>query len=164
MALIRRACTVARHRIRWTSVRERVERLVRTLKPSQCSLPALTVTLGDDVERPSMSTTNPSPINQERREDGNTNNSPMIPAPTPTPTNRGGGSCSSLLFMIILLFMLMNNGTDDLIVRNQYRESLKSLRLQQSNFSAWLESGGDIEMSNFTMVRVQLRSDFSKGN
>lgn len=46
----------------------------------------------------------------------------------------------------------MNGGTDDILVRNQYRESLKSLRLQQSNFSEWLESGGLSQEANFSMV------------
>ncbi|KAL5536908.1 hypothetical protein ACEPAF_731 [Sanghuangporus sanghuang] len=55
----------------------------------------------------------------------------------------GRGGMSSLLFMTIMLFLLTNNGGEDLLVRSQYRESLKGLRMQQSNFSAWLWSGGN---------------------
>lgn len=49
---------------------------------------------------------------------------------------------------------------EDLVVRNQYRESLHSLRLQQSNFSTWLWSGGNSAAVNeslklnFTLVRL----------
>ena len=72
-----------------------------------------------------------------------------LPAPTSTTNNRG--SFSSLLFFAVMLFMLMNGGGDDLIVRNQYRESLRSLRFQQANFSAWLSGSG--AETNFTLVR-----------
>ena len=96
-----------------------------------------------------MSTNTSAADEAERRaEDGDNVGSPALP----TPTNRGGGSCSSLLFLIVMLFMLVNNGTDDMIVRNQYIDSLKSLRFQQSNFSEWLESGGRTNASNFSMV------------
>ena len=44
--------------------------------------------------------------------------------------------------------MLTNNGGEDILVRNQYRESLRVLRSQQRNFSAWIVN----EESNFTLV------------
>ncbi|KAI5124239.1 hypothetical protein M0805_005088 [Coniferiporia weirii] len=63
---------------------------------------------------------------------------------------------SSFLFMTVMLFMLTNGGGDDMFVRQQYRESLRTLRAQQGNFSAWLWAGGNAmvnvsEGMNFTL-------------
>lgn len=48
-----------------------------------------------------------------------------------------------------MLFMLMNGG-DDLVAQSHYRDSMRSLRSQQGNFSDWLHG---LETPNFTMVR-----------
>ncbi|EJD07571.1 uncharacterized protein FOMMEDRAFT_115893 [Fomitiporia mediterranea MF3/22] len=63
---------------------------------------------------------------------------------------------SSFLFMTVMLFMLTNNGGEDLVVRSQYRESLKNLRFQQSNFSAWLWSGGNVAVNDSAAINFTL--------
>ena len=69
------------------------------------------------------------------------------PPPGPTPTTNRGNTWS-FVFLLIWLFMLTNGGGDDLLVRSQYRETLRVLKQQRGNFSAWLWG----EESNFTLV------------
>lgn len=76
------------------------------------------------------------------------------PTGPPTPTARS--SASSILFLTVMLFLLTSGGGDDLLARSQYRDALRTLRFQQSNFSAWL---GDRE-SNFTLVRSGFVCDY----
>lgn len=82
-------------------------------------------------------------------------------APTPTldiPTSadlpqstmaQSRGSISSFLFLTFMLFMLTSGG-DDIVVRNQYRETLKELLWERGNFTVWLS--GNQTGGNFTMV------------
>lgn len=63
------------------------------------------------------------------------------------------GSISSFLFLTFMLFMLTSGG-DDIVVRNQYRETLKELLWEKGNFTIWLS--GNQTGGNFTMVRLLL--------
>ena len=57
---------------------------------------------------------------------------------------------------------------EDFVVRNQYRDSLRTLRFQQSNFSTWLWSGGNSATVNetlnlnFTLVSTRLNLALSQ--
>lgn len=82
---------------------------------------------------------------------GDTNTSTSVPGPTPS-TSRG--SVSSFIFASIMLFMLMNGG-DDLVAQSHYRDSLRSLRWQQANFTDWLHG---LVAPNFTMVCLAIKS------
>lgn len=78
---------------------------------------------------------------------------PLIDAASP---QGGRGSMSSFIFMSIMLFMLTNGGGEDFMLRQQYRDSLQTLRAQQANFSSWLWAGGNAAVNasegNFTLV------------
>lgn len=79
---------------------------------------------------------------------------PLIEATSP---QGGRGGMSSFIFMSIMLFMLTNGGGEDFMLRQQYRDSLQTLRAQQANFSSWLWSGGNgaagnASEANFTLV------------
>ncbi|TDL23846.1 hypothetical protein BD410DRAFT_768564 [Rickenella mellea] len=56
-------------------------------------------------------------------------------------------SISSFIFVSFVLFMLMNNGGEELLGRNQYKESLESLEYQHGNLSAWMNGTA----ANFTI-------------
>ena len=70
--------------------------------------------------------------------------------PGPAEQQRPRTSISSFFVMTFVLFMLTSNNGEDILVKNLYVESLKSLQYQQSNFSAWRNTSE----SNFTMVRT----------
>jgi len=90
----------------------------------------------------------------------------MNASPTPAPLGRGDeaggvvaadprpqrGSITSFLILTLFIFLMTNNGgSDDLVVRNQYKDALSSLEWQLGNYSAWL-NGSDT--ADFTMVRI----------
>lgn len=63
----------------------------------------------------------------------------------------GRGGMTSFIFMSVMLYMLSSGGGEDFALRQQYRESLHSLRMQQSNFSAWIWDGGSVNYENTTL-------------
>jgi hypothetical protein len=88
----------------------------------------------------------------------------MSATPSPATVGRGGeaggadandprpkrGSVTSLLILSLFVFMMTNNGaSDDLAVRNQYKDTLSSLEWQFGNYSAWLNG---TDTTNFVLV------------
>ena len=97
-----------------------------------------------------MPDANEQPNNQENQA---ANDAAATPATTPTTETqrpRPRSSITSFFIMSFVLFMLTSNSGEDILVKNLYVESLKSLQYQQSNFSAWRNASE----SNFTMVCV----------
>jgi len=71
-----------------------------------------------------------------------------IPAATRPQGQRS--SITSFLFISFVLFIITNRNGDEFLARHQYKDALRSLTYQLSNYTAWMNGTA----SNFTVVSI----------